>query len=128
MKHWFTAGLFLFCPSLRGEIDADRMVRALVQIEGGHWGDNGGAAHMQYAAWSDRTVWPYYQSRSEPHARLVYGWHLAWVCKELTRYGIKVTPKSVGLVWRYGLEGAKRRKFEGEYGDRLSALYFDLTP
>ena len=122
MKTFFAAGLMLLFPSLRGDVDPDRMIGVLVQLEGGEQDDLGGPAHMQEGTWSDRTRLPYYLSRKREHWYPRYREHLEWIFKQLPRYGIKATPKSVALVWRYGLNGAKRRKFEGSYGDRASNL------
>jgi len=128
MTRFLTAALFLCAPSLRGEVEPERMIRALAAVENGQPDDLGGECHMREAAWSDRTKLPYYLSRNPAHARNVYRLHLVWLARQLTRAGVRITPQSVATCWRYGVAGAKRRGFRSEYADRVANIYHENAP
>lgn len=109
-------------------IDLGRMVEAIVEIEGGRWTDIGGAGCMSYAAWSQHTTLPYYMSNRQYLTRMIYRDHLNWTVRQLMRHGVAVTPASVYLVWRRGLEGAcaiLRRSGMPEQSIRCQNLYYD---
>lgn len=108
-------------------IDNERMVRVLVEIEGGKWTDFGGAAHMGFSAWSQHSAHAYQLSTHREYAMPEYLRHIEWTVKWLKVYGVPPTPKNVALVWRFGMDGAKRRAWRGDYGDRSAALYADTS-
>lgn len=102
------AGLFLaFASSLRAEpIDLDRMIDAIAQIEGHAVNDLGGPGRMLRGTWYDRTKLAYVHSRSPEYCRPVYKAHLIWITEQYRNRHIKVTPETLYLAWRRGVEGA----------------------
>lgn len=102
------AALFLgVVTAVRAEaIDVDRMIDAIVQIEGHAVNDLGGPGRMLRGTWYDRTRLPYDRSRDPEFCRPVYRAHVRWIMEQFRREGIKSTPESVYLAWRRGVEGA----------------------
>lgn len=103
------------------------MIRVLSHIEGGKCSDWGGAAHMGYAAWTNRTNLAYQLSKNPQKCQEVYELHLGWVVKQLKSHRVKVNAHNVGVVWRRGLTKALEIHFQDEYGTRCQNLMNDPT-
>lgn len=104
-------------------IDVPRVLEAISQEEGGAWGKNGGVCNISYSAWGDRSELAYQLSRNEASATPVYRLHIAWIEKMLAQNGVRVTAQTIGTAWRFGIEGARRRKWKSDYGARCLNLY-----
>ena len=46
-------------------LDVDRLIECLIQVEGGKWGDVGGAANIGFAAWTQHSPHAYQLSRNK---------------------------------------------------------------
>lgn len=125
MTRLFLALVAIALPGRAPAVDADRMIRVLVEMEGGEPTDFGGAAHLQHSTWSQHSKLAYQLSRRPEYALPVYRLHLAWLERTLAKNGVRPTPRALALCWRWGFEGAKRARFKGEYGDRAAALFAD---
>lgn len=113
------------------KIDVERMIEAVCQIEGGEWNKPGGRGCIGYAAWSQHSHYAFQLSANREYAIPVYLKHIEWIIKFLPVHGINVTPASVYLAWRRGLEGAVLLLKHGampEQAVRCENLYSTLTP
>lgn len=102
------ATLFLVfaIPARAESIDLDRIIEAIAQIEGHSESDLGGRCRMLKATWYDRTRLSYALSRFPEHATPVYRAHLRWIMAQFKTKRIAVTPETLYLAWRRGVEGA----------------------
>lgn len=87
----------------RQELDIERLVHAICDIEGGQWGNLGGRGNMRRATWEDRTSLPYAQSKFEAPAMVVYFKHVKWLAAGLEADGLKATPARIYECWFLGL-------------------------
>lgn len=114
-------------PSLRSQtLNLETLIEALAQEEGGAWLKVGGVCNISFSAWSDRTELPYQGSMHESVALPIYRLHLLWIMKELKRNGVRVSAQAVGSCWRWGVSGARKRKWVSDYGQRCQNLYDSL--
>ena len=115
--------LALVVHPARAEVDLPKLISVLIELEGGKWGDDyGGAARISYSSWSDRSPLSYQLSKHREYAMPVYLAHLRWIEKQLVREKRKVTPFNLGIVWRRGLQGAKRLEWKDDYATRCQKL------
>lgn len=108
-------------------VNVDRLIETICQIEDGHWGKPGGRGNMLYRAWSDSSDLPYYASANESLAMPVYRRHIAKIAAELRLYRVPVNAQTIGTCWRWGVEGARRRKWSSDQGQRTQNLYDDKS-
>ena len=122
-----TAVLAVSCHA--APIDADRMLLAISQIEGGRYGHLGGPCCLSETVWRQHSHLSYDLSRTPFFCIQVEHQHLAWIIESLQRAGIAVAPDTVYAAWRLGLTGAVRRIRAGsmpEACQRAMNLYYEL--
>lgn len=116
--------LIAMSPAPKAEpVDYARLISAISQLEQGAWGKPGGICNISYAAWSDRSPLSYVASANEAQAMPVYVLHLEWLATQLSKRGVPVNAQTLGTCWRWGLEGARRRKWVSDNGERTKNLY-----
>ncbi len=117
-------------PARAESIDLDRMIDAIAQIEGHATSDLGGPGRMLRGTWYDRTRLSYALSRYPEHAAPVYRAHLRWIMVQFEAQRIAVTPETLYLAWRRGVEGAAQRlrRTMPEEAVRCGRVYRSLTP
>lgn len=129
MKLLACAAFLSIFPSMRAAqpaIDKDRLLAAIFEIEQGEWKNPGGRGNISYSAWSDSSDLPYQASGNESLAMPVYRKHLEKLTSQLRAAGVRVNPQTLGTCWRWGFEGARRRHWKSDQGDRTANLYYDL--
>jgi hypothetical protein len=117
-------------PHAQAQIDVPRMVEAIVQKEGGSWGDLGGAGNMTYGAWADECAFAYTLSMNRDYALPVYEKRVRRIILELPRHRIRVTPATVYLAWWKGISGAAAILRAGPMpvqGTECENLYWSLA-
>lgn len=122
------ASVFLaMSPATKAEpVDYPTLIRAIAEIEQGTWGQPGGTCTILYAAWSDSSDLPYQASANESQAMPVYFKHLDWLSAQLRKARVSVNPQTLGTCWRWGLDGARRRNWKSDQGERTENLYDDF--
>lgn len=110
------------------QVDMQRLLRCIREVEGHKWSDPGGVYAIQPITWRQHSRLPYRYASEPGIADEVAERHLAWLAKSLRADGVAVTAFSLGGCWRWGLEGFKRRMrattLEGtNYAARVHNLY-----
>ena len=104
------------------EIDVNRMLVVIAQLEGGDPNALGGAYCIARGTWQDRTAMPYESSREPRVCAYVARDQVAWIIGVLRNAKRKPTPAAVASVWRYGFTGYLRGR-PLDYGRRAANLY-----
>ncbi len=118
--------LLAMSPATKAEpVDYPTLIRAIGEIEQGAWGKPGGTCNIMYAAWSDASPLSYVASGNESQAMPVYFKHLDKLSSQLRAAGVWVNPQTLGTCWRWGFDGARRRHWKSDQGERTANLYAD---
>lgn len=81
---------------------------------------------MLFLSWSDSSDLSYLGSRTESLALPVYRKHIREkIIPQLKAVNCKISPQTIGSVWRLGFRGARKVGFKTPEGERISNLYFD---
>ncbi|MDQ5979488.1 MAG: hypothetical protein QG602_2462 [Verrucomicrobiota bacterium] len=106
-------------------IDHARLLTAIQQVEGYAWSHPGGAYAIRLATWRQHTHLPYRYACIKEYADAWAVKHFGWLTRSLLADGYAVTPYSLAMCWRYGLEGGKVRigRPGFDYGHRAANLY-----
>lgn len=124
------AGLLL-AVSAHAEIDVPRMVRAIIEVEQGKWGELGGAGNMTYDAWAEECPFAYTLSMNREYALPVYEKRVRRIITGFQRARLTATPARIYLAWWKGLSGALQRIRAGripEQAGNCQNLYESLGP
>jgi hypothetical protein len=115
-------------------LDVDAMLKAIAEVEtGGNWraiGKLGERGRCQFLS----TTWSRYTTAAfdlwAPQdcelSRKVEKAHLAFLCAQLLKCGLKLEPETVAGAWCYG-SGAATRGARSDYAKRAANLYREFT-
>lgn len=121
----------LAAPAHAEPVDVPRMIEAIAQVEGGRWGNYGGICCISRIAWEQhRPHWDYDYSKIRRYTLPIYREHIEWLAKNLALNQQPVTPATIYVCWRRGLDAGVKILRRGEMpsaGTRCQNLYEALA-
>lgn len=113
------------------QLDVDRIIRVLEEIEGSSWDRPGGRLCWTTGAWKDETRLPYLLSQRKAQSDYMAKQRIDRWVHYLRKYKVPVTPLIIFECWRHGLTGGMRRVWKqnrpSDYAQRAAALMADPT-
>lgn len=116
----------LFVLPARAQVDYDRLLYCICEVEATPWSHPGGALGFTRGAWQDTTDLPYRLACDKDTAFEVGEIRLAYLAQNLRKNGIRPDPYQLGTAWHLGLAGAldyARRNDQSDYGRRIRNIY-----